>query len=720
MNATNNTDVESNPLWYRVANLKIQMRDHVSIHRHHYRGKLWYVIRDAISNRHYRFTSNAYQLIRRFDGKSSVEAIWQRIKKLPAGEPPSQEDIINLLTHLHVNELIVSDASPDTTELFYRYEKASGPAWKKYIKGPLLIRLPMFDPNGFLNRFDKVTALLFNRIGYVLWALTITLAVVLCVSYWADIRGYWHTRALAPYNLVILVLTYPIVKAIHEFAHGLAVKRWGGEVHEMGVMFLLFMPLPYIDASSSTVFKDKYHRIIVSAAGIMTEVFLAAIASLVWFSVETGIIRDIAYDVMLIGGISTVLFNANPLLRFDGYYVLIDAIEIPNLAQRSTRFYGYLLQKYLFRVKQAKSPETGLSERSWLLSYGISSTTYRLFILITIALFLFEEYLVFGLILGAIAVFLQVVLPISKQIQFLFTSPLLRHHRVRAVSTSLVLFGLLILGLFFVPLPTSTYTQGLVWLPEDAQVRTPVDGFIEKVLYKPQTEVTTGTPLIETSNSLLTIEVERIEWELKELKARLDQQIVQDRVETGILIGEIDRVTADLEQAKEELSKLTLLSPTNGTFLLSKAHHINGRFVHKGDVLGYVTDLSQPTIRAVVRQSDISLVREKTNAIKIRLADNPGKTLNARILRQIPLATARLPDQSLGTLGGGLITVDPKDSSGTTTMEDIFLVDITMPEDFVVERMGTRVHIRFEHEEQTLAKRIYRGVRQLFLKRFTV
>lgn len=714
------SSVESSPIWYRVANLKVQLHDHVNTHRHHYRGNLWYVLHDTISNRHYRFSRETYQLIRLLDGKDSLESIYQRLKNSADNKTPNQDEIISLLASLHTSGLISSDAKADTSELFSRYKKANGPAWKKYIKGPLLIRLPLFDPDSFLNHFNKVALFLFSRAGYFIWLLIVSIAAVLSLSYWTEYTEYWNTRALAPYNALILVLVYPVIKATHELAHGLAIKRWGGEVHEMGIMFMMFMPLPYIDASASTVYQDKHQRMLVSAAGILTELFLAAIAAIVWFFVETGLIRDIAYDVMLIGGISTLLFNGNPLLRFDGYYILSDAIEIPNLAPRSTQYYGYLIQKLIFRVNDAQSPITLSNERPWLLAYGISSTVYRLFILSTIVLFLFEQYLIFGLLLGALAVLLQVVLPVSKHVKFVFINPILQRQRFRAIGTFGAIVFFISIGLFFVPLPTSTYTQGIVWLPEDAQVRAAANGFIEKVLYKPQTEVSANTALIETSNALLSIEVERIMWDLTVLKARLAQQLVNDRVESSLLMREIERVTADLNKAQEDVARLTIVSPTDGTFLLSKAHHISGRYVHKGDVLGYVTDLSQPTIRAVVRQTDITLVRERTKSINVRFADIPGQTLNAHILHQVPSATAQLPDESLGTLGGGLITVDPKDSTGTTSMEEVFLIDIAMPEKLTVQRVGTRVHIRFEHENQPLAEQIYRGIRQLFLKRFTV
>ena len=711
---------EASPLWYRVAGLRAELRDHVKVHRHHYRGRLWYVVQDSASHRHYRFGPRTYELIRRLDGRRSVQEAWDQINEKRHDDAPSQDEVIKLLAHLHASDLIQCDVPPDTGELFNRYEKAQRSQWKKYIKGPLLIRIPLTDPDRLLGRLLGLTMPMFGRAGSMLWLSVVILAGILAATYWSEIGHYWDTRALAPYNLLLLVLTYPVVKGLHELAHGLAVKRWGGEVHEMGVMLLVFMPLPYVDASSSSVFRDKRKRMLVGAAGILTELFLAALATFVWFSVETGTVRDIAYNVMLIGGISTLLFNGNPLLRFDGYYVLADAVEIPNLAQRATRYYGYLIQKHLFGVSDARSPVNAPGERQWFLFYGVASTLYRLFILVTIVLFLAEEYLFAGVVLGVFAVLLQIVLPLGRQLGFVIHSPVLRNRRIRAMGTLAGLATAIFLIVAYVPMPASTYAQGVIWLPEHAQVRANTDGFIEQILAKPQGEVTAGTPLFETKDPLIEVKVRLLEWEIRALRARYDQKAVDDRVEARILEGQIERISGDLAQARQQAAELTVTSPASGTFLVSGAHHLPGRFTRQGEVLAYVTDLSSPSVRAVVSQADIARVREKTRAVKVRLADQPAETIPATIQHQVPSATARLPSHALGSLGGGLVAVDPKDPEGKTATEDVFLLDIALPEHIDVERVGTRVHIRFEHDPEPLAGRLYRMIRQLLLSRFTV
>ena len=195
---------------------------------------------------------------------------------------------------------------------------------------------------------------------------------------------------------MLLWITFPFVKALHELGHGFAVKRWGGEVHEMGIMFLVFMPVPYVDASAASAFQSKYQRMVVGSAGMLVEVFIAALAMFVWLNVEPGMIRAVAFNVMLIAGVSTVLFNGNPLLRFDGYYVLMDWLEIPNLGSRANQYIGYLIQRYPFGIRNAQSPVSARGERGWFVFYSIASFCYRMFIFATIIWFVAGEFFVVG------------------------------------------------------------------------------------------------------------------------------------------------------------------------------------------------------------------------------------------------------------------------------------------------------------------------------------
>ena len=214
---------------------------------------------------------------------------------------------------------------------------------------------------------------------------------------------------------------------------------------------------------------------------MIVELFLAALALFVWLNVEPGIIQDIAFNIMLIGGVSSLLFNGNPLLRFDGYYMLADILELPNFGTRSNRYLGYLVERYLFKVEDARFETSSRKERAWLIGYSIASYLYRIFILFAIALFVAGKFFIIGVLLAIWTVASQLLLPLIKLARYVVTGDRLRPQRRRAVTTSAALLGLLLLRVFVIPLPLATHTQGVVWLPEQARVRSGTDCFVRAI-----------------------------------------------------------------------------------------------------------------------------------------------------------------------------------------------------------------------------------------------
>jgi putative peptide zinc metalloprotease protein len=192
----------------------------------------------------------------------------------------------------------------------------------------------------------------------------------------------------------------------------------------------------------------------------------------------------------------------------------------------------------------------------------------------------------------------------------------------------------------------------------------------------------------------------------------------QKQVEVNILDEEIQVVQADLERAREQAESLLLRSPVEGVFLVDLPDDMPGRFVRRGDLLGYVADLGEPTVRVAVPQADIGLVKHRTRSVSVRLAEQPVTPTAATVSRQVPAAVERLPSAALGPLGGGPFAVDPEDSSGTRAMEGVFEVELVLP--VPVQRLGTRVYVRFDHGSEPLAQQWYRRLRQLFLSKFNV
>ena len=260
------------------------------------------------------------------------------------------------------------------------------------------------------------------------------------------------------------------------------MKAWGGEVRETGVSIMMLVPVPFVDPSAASAFPEKHRRAAVGAAGMMVELFIAALATFVWLNVENGFVRDLAFVAMVIGGMSTVLFNGNPLLRFDGYYVLSDLLDVPNLGPRSNAYVAYLAQRYLLKIESAVSPVTARGEPSLLLAYGVLAFGYRWFIAGLIVFWCGSYSFWLGVLAGVMVGFTMVVKPVAKLVEFLRTSPLLSRSRSRSYAVAGGAAAAVVVLLFVVPVPFSTTAEGVVWLPEQARVRAESGGFVVEVL----------------------------------------------------------------------------------------------------------------------------------------------------------------------------------------------------------------------------------------------
>ncbi|HEY5624463.1 MAG TPA: peptidase M50 [Gammaproteobacteria bacterium] len=666
----------------------------------------------------HRFAPLAHDFIARMDGRRTVEEIWALTEDSPDDESLTQDEVLELLGRLHGADLLKADIAPDSQELFRRYQARESSKWKSKLSSPLSIRIPLVDPDRFLDRTVGWVSPAFSRAGAVAWLVVVATAAVLAASHWSELTENLADRVLAANNLFLMWLAYPVVKLFHELGHGYAAKRWGGEVHEMGFMVLVFVPLPYVDASSASAFPDRSRRAIVGAAGIFVEMLLASLALFLWLNVEPGLLRTLAFDVMFIGGLSTLLFNGNPLLRFDGYYVLADLIDAPNLAARSRSYLGYLIQRYAFRRQDAASPVIAASERGWLFAYSIAAFVYRLFIMFAIILFVAGKFFFIGVLLAIWAVATQVVFPLAKQITFLFASPALEEQRSRALSVTAAATSLVLAVVFLAPFPSQTRTEGVVLAPENSEVRAAADAVIVEFIAEPGSEVETGDPLLVTRDAGLATRVAVLEAELEEFNARYNLLRATSQVEAAIARDDIDALQASLAVAREQLAKLTIRSESSGVFLVERPQDLEGRFLRQGDLIGYVADPSKSTLTVAVQQADIGLVRSGARDVSVRLAERVGYVLDATIAREVPAASGRLPSAALGTRGGGPFAVNTADETGRTAVDDVFLFELEV--DYPIDRLGGRAYVRFDHGLEPLGWQWYRSLRQLFLGRFHV
>ena len=708
------------PSWYRVAGLKPRLRRHAHIHRHHYRGELWYVLQDLASGRYYRFTPNAYQVIGLMDGRLTVQDLWEKAAERFEDEAPTQGEMVNLLGQLHAADVLLCDVPPDTAELFRRLSKQERSWWKTNLRSPLSLRFPLFKPEKFLARTAYLVRPLFSTYGALLWLAVVGAALVLAGLNWQDLTEGVMDRVLSGQNLVLLVLVFPFIKALHELGHGYAIKILGGQVPEMGIMLLVFMPVPYVDASSSLAFREKWQRVLVGAGGMLVELFVASLAVFIWLFLSPGFLRSICFNVIFVASVSTILFNGNPLLRYDGYYILSDLLGILNLGQRGTNYLGYLFKRYAFGLKE-EPPYVGPGERFWFIFYTIAAFVYRIFLYFAIISFIAAKFFFIGILMAIWSIVGLAVVPAVKKIHYVMTSPALREKRGRAVAVTWgLILGVLVL-LFLMPFPSWTRTEGVVWAPDESLVRAGADGFVDRVRATPTTSVKTGEVLIECRDPLLVANVRVLEAQLRELEVQYNDLIFQlDSVKAGIIKEEIDQTRGNLARARERQAALMIRSPGDGLFILPGAEDLPDRFLKQGDLVAYVLNKDRPTVRVVATQSDIDLVRQRHRGVKVRLASQVDQVIPALIKREVPGGIEKLPSTALGQGGGGEVPIDPRDKDGLKTFENLFQLDLQLREPVTHFCLGGRAYVRFDHGYSPLGFQLYRSLRQLLLRRFNV
>jgi putative peptide zinc metalloprotease protein len=702
--------------WYRVAGLHPRLRGHVRVSRHVYRGQVWYLLQDTSSGRHHRVDESAFHFIGRMNGQRAVDEIWHALLNSLGERAPTQDETVEILCQLSDSGLLQCEITPDVAELFRR-SLARGQKRRMSMLNPLSFRVPLFDPDALLDRLAPLARLLFQPALAVIWGIVVAAGLLSVLSNWDAVRSFAVVHMLTPRYLLLLWLCYPVIKVLHELGHGLAVKAWGGDVREMGLSLLLLVPVPFVDASAASAFPEKHRRVVVGAAGIMVELFLAALAAFAWLHLQDGTVRDIAFVTMLVGGMSTLLFNGNPLLRFDGYYVLSDLLDVPNLGPRANAYVGYLAQRRLLSVKSVSSPVTGPGEGPVLFGYAVLAYAYRWFIAGLIILWAGHFSLWTGVLAAAVIAATMVFKPLTGLWRFLVSAPQIARTRTRSMTVAGGIATAVFILLCVVPFPFVTRAEGVVWLPEQARIRAGTDGFVTEVLAKDGQAVNVGDPILVLADPDLVVERQRLQAAVMGLEVEFTREVARNTARAKSIAEDAAAKKAELAQVEKRLASLRVASQTQGTLVMPRAQDLPGSFVAKGTVLANVLRPEEISVKAAVAQEDAGLIRSDTREVQVTLADLPGSNLQGRLTTEVPTATTQLPSAALGDRAGGPFVTDPADKEGLKTLEPVLLLDLRLASK-TLERAGGRVWLRFDHGARPLAFQWQRRLQQLFLKQF--
>lgn len=722
--------------WYRIAELRLKLRSVVQEYRQDYRGQRWHLLRDPATNTFSRIDAASYAFVARLDGQRSVDRAWQESVAELGDDAPTQGEAVSLLGRLYQANLLQADVPPDAATLFERQRKRVRKEVGGYLKNILFARLPLFDPDPLLDRWMPIAGALFSPIGLAAWLGLMSWALVSLAghgqSLWQQAQG-----VLSPSNLPLLYACMVAIKLAHELGHGFACKRFGrrdptgGEVHTLGVMLMVFTPLPYVDASSCWALRSKWRRAAVAAAGMYVELAVAAVAAIVWVRATPGSqVAALSYNLLFIAGVSTVLFNANPLIRFDGYYILSDLLETPNLARRGFEYWQYLAKKHLFGVRRPRRIAHTAGERPLLLIYAVAALVYRVVLMVGIFLFVAEQLFFVAMVLTGISLAMWVLVPLGKCVRYLAGSPELARTRPRALAWSAGLACVLVAGVGLVPVPDRGVGQGVVEAAASRSVVAPVGGMLRHLPESGETIERTGAIVVRLENPRLSARLAEKRAEREVLRSRYNAALAAgEGAAAQSLLRQMAAVQKQIDHFTTREAAQRIEAPAAGVWWTASPAAVPGAWVQQGEVVGRVTGRASRRIRVAADQRLGPRVLAELppgSRAEIRVRGEADITASAHLMRAMP-GRRELPHEALGFAGGGGLKVQPDDPK--QTRQAFFEVELAPFETTESEaagrdatnfdrlRPGQVVMVRFTFEPAPIATQVVRYVRQMLQER---
>lgn len=702
--------------WFRVANLLPRLDPQARIERVRYRRQTWQLLSRGDGSHSLRLDAAAWAFVGRCDGRFSVQRLWERLLSERRDEAPTQDELLRLMAQLQAAGLLAFDRPAALGRHVSGAPAAADPSSAPRFS-LLSWRWSLGSPDRWLGRLAPRCAELFGR--PVRWVAAVLLL-------WAGLLAVLHAGPLAafaaswlgtPRLMLMAWLAYPVIKALHELAHALALKHFGGSVPEAGISLMAFMPVPYVDASAATRLPARRQRFVVSAAGIGLELLLAAAALVIGLHVEPGWLRDLSLTVFFIGSLSTLLVNANPLLRFDGYHMLTDALELPNLASRSVRFWLIRLRQQVLRVPVGDTLQPADGEAPWLWLHAPAALAYRLLISVALIHWLGRLSSLLGAAIAGYLVWTLLLQPLWRLWRWADQAQpddagggALRRRLLWIAGGAIAAVGVL-------PLPDASLAPGVVWTPEGAPVRAATDGFVDHWHVRDGQPVHAGDLLLTLQAPALAAERARVDGQVQALDTERFQALRSDPARAVALSHELARAQAEQDRLDERQQQLAVRAGTDGVIALNHADDMTGRFVKQGSLLAQVMTDDASIVRVALPQDLAARVQADTRSVRVRLAETGARDWPARLAGGGAGAVARLPSAALGDRQGGPIVTDPADTTGLTPAEPVVLADVELPV-AAVPRTGGRAWVRFDHGWSPLLLQAARRGQQALLAHF--
>jgi putative peptide zinc metalloprotease protein len=620
------------PFGQAAEQLVVKLRTDLVVQPQFYEGMTHYVVKDPLALKYFRFKIEEYFLLEQFDGKQTLQDVKKSFERKYRPQTISIEDLTRFVAQLHEAGIILID-SPEQAKVLVRRRKKN--RWRKiwaFLANILFIKIPIIDPERLLTGMYPYFRWIFTRTFIAVSMFSMLAAVILVVSQWRafydglpDFQSFFNWWTIASFWICLAV-----VKVIHEFGHGLTAKHFGGEVHEMGILFLVLTPALYCDVTDSWLLPNKWKRIWISAAGIYVECFLASIATFVWMYSTPGLLNSLAMATMFICSVNTIMFNANPLLRYDGYYVMADWLEIPNLRIKSTQFFSYLFQEKVLGLEIPVQSYLPRSRRYLFVTYAVASYIYRWFVTFAILWFMSQVLKPYKLesvsYLLAVGSLVPLVGAPSYQIfKFIRTPGRLRKvKKARAFAFAAAAVAI-ISGILLIPTPLQIQGSMVLKLAKPEEIYAETEGRLVELNVKDGDWVKADTVLAKLSNPEKLKELSQKEQDQKVAFHKAQWFRQSPELENRAQVKSFEEFAENLEpmiaKINDQIGKLTLISHRDGQVVGAPRKDTIGQYLKPGKpVVGdrmtfcEIGDPRQLECHLIVDQSDIHLINPGATA----------------------------------------------------------------------------------------------------------
>lgn len=624
-------------------------------------GPTWSIF-DPVRNAYFRIGWAAREILIRW-GLGRADAVAQAVNDETA-LTIDDHDVRDFARFLQLNELAAVVDKAGVAWLAKRAGAREKSLFSQAIHGYLFFRIPLLRPDRFLSATMGLVEPLFSAA----WRRTVIalglIGLLLVSRQWDAFVG--GLADLATWEgAAILAVTVAVIKIVHEFGHAYAAKRYGCPVPTMGVAFLVLWPVLYTDATHAYRLTSRRRRLEIAGAGIMVELFIAALATFAWALTPPGALRDAAQTAAVASWVGTLAINLNPLMRFDGYYLLADALDMPNLQDRAFALGKWRLREALFGLKDPPPEALDAPLRRILIAYAFATWIYRFFLFLGVAVLVYHlAFKALGIVLMAVEIIYFIALPIWRELAAWWEKRRQAGFN-RHVVVSLLGFCALI-ALAAAPFPWPVKAPAVLRPADSVALHAPAAAQVKALPFANGAAVETGAALIELASPDLDFETERTARRIKALEAMIDREgaLAEGADQVGVLREELRTAQALAVGLAALRRQLILTAPFDGR-LIDLAHPLRpGQWVRPEQVLGRVASLDRRRVTAYIAADDLPRVEPGARARFI--SDDPAAPALALRLEEIASANADALDAPLlsGRLGGPIPTAPIRGERG--------------------------------------------------------